>query len=75
MLDQLILLEIYPAREKAIPGINSQLLLEKIPMKNKILLQKNALIPYLKSISPQVIISLGAGDIDRLVNKIKENFK
>jgi len=75
LLDQLILLEIYPAREKAIPGINSQLLLEKIPMKNKILLQRNALIPYLKSISPQVIISLGAGDIDRLVNKIKENFK
>lgn len=75
LLDQLILLEIYPAREEAIPGINSQLLLEKIPMKDKVLLQKEELIPYLKSTSPQVILSLGAGDIDRLVDNIKRAFK
>jgi UDP-N-acetylmuramate--alanine ligase len=75
LLDQLILLEIYPAREEAIPGINSQLLLEKIPMKDKVLLQKDELIPYLKGTSPQVILSLGAGDIDRLVDNIKGAFK
>lgn len=74
LLDHLILLEIYPAREEPIPGINSQLLLDKIPMKNKVLLQKEELIPYLKNKSPQVILSLGAGDIDRLVDNIKIAF-
>jgi len=74
LLDQLVLLEIYPAREKPIPGINSQLLLDKIRMKNKVLLQKEELIPYLKTISPQVLLSLGAGDIDRLVDNIKDAF-
>jgi UDP-N-acetylmuramate--alanine ligase len=75
LLDQLILLEIYPAREEPIPGINSKLLLNKIPMTNKILLQKADLIPFLKSESPHVILSLGAGDIDRLVDKIKAAFE
>jgi UDP-N-acetylmuramate--alanine ligase len=74
LLDHLILLEIYPAREKPIPGINSQLLLNKIQMKNKVLLQKEELIPYLKNKSPEVILSLGAGDIDRLVHNIKTAF-
>lgn len=74
LLDQLILLEIYPAREEPILGINSQLLLDKIVLKNKVLLQKEELIPYLKNIQPQVILSLGAGDIDRLVDKIKIAF-
>jgi len=50
-------------------------LLDKTPMKNKILLQKEDLIPYLKSDTPQVILSLGAGDIDRLVEKIKSAFE
>jgi len=75
LLDQLILLDIYPAREEPIEGINSKLLLDKTPMKNKILLQKEDLIPYLKSDTPQVILSLGAGDIDRLVEKIKSAFE
>lgn len=74
LLDQLVLLEIYPAREKPIPGINSQLLLDKIQMESKVLLQKEELIPYLKTVSPQVILSLGAGDIDRLVDNIKDAF-
>lgn len=74
LLDQVILLEIYPAREEAIPGINSQLLLDKIPIKNKTLLQKEDLISYLKSSKQEVIITLGAGDIDRLVETIKKAF-
>lgn len=74
LLDQVILLEIYPAREEAIPGINSQLLLDKIPIKNKVLVQKENLVSYLKSSKQEVIITLGAGDIDRLVEPIKKAF-
>jgi len=72
LLDQLILLEIYPAREEPIEGVTSQLLLEKVPLQNKILLQKDALIPYLQNHKPQVLITLGAGDIDRFVEPIKQ---
>ncbi len=75
LLDQLILLEIYPARELPIAGINSKLLLDKIQMKNKVLLQKEELIPFLKREHQEVILSLGAGDIDRLVDKIKIAFE
>lgn len=74
LLDQLVLLEIYPAREEAIPGITSQRLFDLIPLENKVLLQKEELIPFLKTTSPQIILSLGAGDIDRLVDKIKIAF-
>lgn len=75
LLDQLILLDIYPAREEPIEGINSQLLLNKTKLTAKILLTKDQLIPYLKENPPQLILSLGAGDIDRLVDKIKAAFE
>lgn len=75
LLDTLILLEIYPAREEPIPGINSTLLLNKTQLKNKILLRKDELIPYLKSHQAQIILSLGAGDIDLLVDEIKKAFE
>jgi len=74
LLDRLILLEIYPAREEPIAGINSQLLLDKTKLKDKILLTKEQLIPYLKDKKPELILSLGAGDIDRLVEPIKTVF-
>lgn len=75
LLDHLILLEIYPAREEPIPGIDSTFLLNKIKIKNKVLLQKNELIPFLKDNKPEVLMSLGAGDIDRFVEKIKLEFE
>ncbi len=74
LLDNLILLEIYPAREKPISGINSQALLNQVKLENKILLSKEQLIPYLKKQKPEVLLTLGAGDIDRLVNQIKGVF-
>ncbi|MBN2237824.1 MAG: UDP-N-acetylmuramate--L-alanine ligase [Bacteroidales bacterium] len=71
LLDQLILLDIYPARELPIPGITSQLLLDKVELEQKILLQKEEIISYLLKNKPQVLLTLGAGDIDRLIEKIK----
>ena len=73
-LDEIILLEIYPAREEAIEGVNAQMLLDKIKNPNKRIVDKNTLIPYLLSNKPEFIITFGAGDIDRLVDKIKKAF-
>jgi UDP-N-acetylmuramate--alanine ligase len=74
LLDELILLEIYPARENPIPGINSQMLLEKVQLKNKKICNKSALMDELKSGRPEVLLTLGAGDIDQLVDPIRELF-
>jgi len=73
-LDHVILLDIYPARELPIENITSEMLLKKINKVPKILLKKEEIIPYLKTINPEVIITMGAGDIDKLVNNIKEMF-
>ena len=74
MLDSVALLDIYPARELPIEGINSQFLLDKITLKDKILLQKNEITDYIDSRKPEVLLTMGAGDIDRMVNMIKERF-
>ena len=71
MLDELILLEIYPAREQPIEGINSSFLLKKVKLKEKQLLTKNEVLEFVSNKKPGVLLSLGAGDIDQLVNPIK----
>ncbi len=71
LLDELILLDIYPAREKPIAGVSSQALLEMVPMKNKRLVADDKLINYLKTIDIDVLLTLGAGDIDRFAGQIK----
>ena len=71
-LDHIILLDIYPARELPIEGVSSELLLNKINKSEKIVLKKEQLIDYLKIINPELLITMGAGDIDRLVGEIKK---
>jgi UDP-N-acetylmuramate--alanine ligase len=68
--DELILLPIYPARELPIPGIDSQWLFDKIKLEDKILVDKDAIFTYLNRESLQVLMTLGAGDIDTLVSPI-----
>ena len=70
LLDVPILLPIYPAREKPIEGITSEFLLSKMHNPNKLLLQKEELVPYVKSHRPDVLLTIGAGDIDRLVPQL-----
>lgn len=74
LLHELILLEIYPAREEPIEGINSQYLLDKVNLEQKALLTKKELIDDLKSRELEVLLTLGAGDIDQLVEPIKNEF-
>lgn len=70
-LDELILLDIYPARELPIEGVTSAALLERVPMQAKRLLRKEEVIPFLEKNRPDVLLTLGAGDIDRLVGGIR----
>lgn len=70
--DEVILLDIYPARELPMPGITSSWLMEKMTNPNKRLLQKNELIPALKSAPNKVIVTIGAGDIGEMVTDIKQ---
>ena len=71
-LDECLLLPVYPARELPIPGVTSEMLLEKMVLKNKQLIQKNELIHELKTRRPEVLLTMGAGDIDTFVEPIKQ---
>lgn len=72
LADRVILLDIYPARELPIEGVTSAALLEKITSKNKILCSKEELLNTIKSIDPELIMTVGAGDIDRFVPQIEK---
>ncbi len=72
LLDEAILLDIYPAREKPIQGINSEMLLKRITSTKKILLKKEEVVEYLKKNKTEVLMTLGAGDIDTLVEPIEK---
>jgi len=75
LLDEIILLDIYPAREKPIPGVTSRMIAKEIPGKDVKVLAKDELLPYLSSLRPEVLLTLGAGDIDRFVEPIKALFE
>ena len=69
--DEVLLLDIYPARELPMEGVTSQWLLNKIENKNKKLIQKEELISLLKKSDATVIVTIGAGDIGEMVAQIK----
>jgi len=69
-VDELILLPIYPAREEPIEGINSNALLNQIKCDGS-LVEKRDLVDYLKSKNIEVLVTLGAGDIDQLIEPLK----
>lgn len=71
LLDELILLDIYPAREDPIDGVTSQLIFDKITIQNKILCSKDEALDLLKKRSPEVLVTLGAGDIETLLPEIE----
>lgn len=72
LADRVILLDIYPARELPIEGVTSAALLEKITSKNKMLCSKDELLEIIKGIDPELIMTVGAGDIDRFVPQIEK---
>lgn len=73
--DQVILLDIYPARELPIEGVNSQWLLNKIANPNKQLVSKENLGECVSKTSAQIIVMIGAGDIGEMVQEIKSKLQ
>jgi UDP-N-acetylmuramate--alanine ligase len=71
LLDKTILLDIYPAREEAIPGIDSKMLLNKMHGNNKMLCTKAELVDVVTKDMPEVLVTMGAGDIDRLIEPLR----
>ncbi len=75
LLDELILMEIYPAREKPVEGVSSQMLLDRVGISQKKLVQKADLIAEIVACNPEVLLTMGAGDIDQFVEPLTELFK
>ena len=72
LLDKLYLLDIYPARELPIEGVSSSMILDRAILNDKQLISKEDLIIELEKNKPEVLITLGAGDIDQLVLPITQ---
>lgn len=72
LADEVVLLDIYPARELPISGVSSEMLMEGIQASKKVLINKAQVMEYLKDSQPEVLVTMGAGDIDRLVPGIAE---
>lgn len=70
--DTVILLPIYPAREEPIAGVSSNLIAQKMKNKQVYVLDKTALLPFLKEKNFPLIITAGAGDIDKMIEPIKD---
>jgi len=72
--DEVVLLDIYPAREKPLPGVSSEMIAREMKNQNRHVMSKEKLISFLKNKKPEVLLTVGAGDIDTLVNPIKKIF-
>lgn len=70
--DQVLLLDIYPAREMPIQGVTSDWLLGMIDNKNKKLVTKQTVVQYIKDSKAKIVLTIGAGDIGAEVSKIKK---
>ena len=71
-MDKLILLDIYPAREEPIPGVTSEIIFDKVTAPEKVLLKKEELMDYLQNEPLDVLITFGAGNIDRFIEPVTE---
>ena len=69
-LDELVLLPIYPARELPIEGVTSAALIEKVSLSNKKLMERDAAVSFVTTPRREVLLTIGAGDIDRIVPQI-----
>ena len=72
LVDELIILDIYPARELPIAGVNADMILERMKMWNKRRCGKQEAIDVVKNEKPALLLTVGAGDIDQLVQPLKQ---
>ena len=74
-LDEIVMMPIYPAREKPLPGVTSSMVLRKIDNMSKYLCTPDQVLELVPALCPDVVLTLGAGDIDRLVPRLEETLR
>ncbi len=74
-VDKLILLDIYPAREEPIPGVTSEMIFKDVTAPEKVLIKKEELMDYLSDEPLDVLVTFGAGNVDRYVEPITQLLK
>lgn len=70
-LDDLVLLDIYPAREVPVPGVTSELIFNKVKLESKMMCHRDELPDVIAGLKTDVVLTLGAGNIDALVEPVK----
>ncbi len=75
LLDQVVLMPVYPARELPIPGVGSEMIAGKMTLKNVRILDSSLITGFVRDNRPRVLLTLGAGNIDRLVEPITATLK
>lgn len=74
-LDELIMMPIYPAREKPILGVTSSMVLRKVDSMSKYLCTPDQVLELVPALCPDVVLTIGAGDIDRLVPRLEATLR
>lgn len=72
LLDKLILLDIYPAREEPIPGVSSEIIFDRVECPEKVLIRKEELMETLEKEPIDILVTFGAGNIDRFIGPVTE---
>jgi len=72
MVDELLMLDIYPARELPIAGVDASTILDKMQLPQKQLLGRAEVVAYVKQQQPRLLLTVGAGDIDQLIESLKQ---
>ncbi|MDR0413803.1 MAG: UDP-N-acetylmuramate--L-alanine ligase [Prevotellaceae bacterium] len=75
LLDELILLDVYPAREEPVEGVSSALIFDRVSIADKTMCSKSDLLGVLRGKQVETLVTLGAGDIDTLVEEIRDELK
>lgn len=71
-VDKLVLLDIYPAREEPIPGVTSKIIFDKVTAPEKLMIHKDELMGIIRKEKTDVLVTFGAGDIDRFIEPITD---
>ena len=74
-LDECVLVDLYPAREEPIEGVSSEMIVEEMKLNRKYCVNKEGLTRKLIEIQPEILLFMGAGDLDRMIKGIIDNLK
>jgi UDP-N-acetylmuramate--alanine ligase len=69
------MMEIYPAREDPIPGVSSRIIFDQVGLQEKVLVSREQVMKVVKAQEPELLVTMGAGDINQFVDPIREWYR